>query len=161
TQRSDLCASCHTIVLPIYDANGNPVMEGGVPKTDFEQTTYLEWVNSAFSKAPAKQCQDCHMPGTFRGAKMEFKVANIEDTTFPRFRSTDGSTTLPADEIDVQSRTDYPRHLLNGINLFALEMFDQFRTDLGLYQFDSWLPVSIATKVNSQKIAVEGGVNLA
>jgi hypothetical protein len=40
--QAKLCASCHTIVLPVYDASGNQVMEGGVPKTDFEQTTYFE-----------------------------------------------------------------------------------------------------------------------
>ena len=34
-----LCASCHTIVLPVYDAKGNQVIENGVPKTDFEQST--------------------------------------------------------------------------------------------------------------------------
>ncbi len=48
--QAKLCASCHTIVLPIYDANGNQVIDNGVPKTDFEQTTYFEWLNSSFTK---------------------------------------------------------------------------------------------------------------
>src|SRR5262249_4596912 len=43
-EKSELCASCHTIVLPAYDAAGNQVPDDhGNPKTDFEQTTYLEW----------------------------------------------------------------------------------------------------------------------
>ena len=46
--QAELCASCHTIVLPVYDARGNQVMEMA-PKTDFEQTTYFEWLNSSFA----------------------------------------------------------------------------------------------------------------
>ena len=36
---SRLCGSCHTIYLPIFDADGNQV------GSDFEQSTYLEWVD--------------------------------------------------------------------------------------------------------------------
>jgi hypothetical protein len=161
TERANLCESCHTIVLPIYDDHGNPVMEGGVPKTDFEQTTYFEWLNSSFSRG--EPCQSCHMPDNYKGAKLAFKVANIEDSTFPRFPeigdpNVDGSTTLPASNLILQTRTDYRRHQLLGINLFALEMFDQFRTDLGLYQFDSWLPLDLAPEVSEQRNAVESAI---
>jgi hypothetical protein len=143
-----LCASCHTIVLPVYDAKGNQV------KTDFEQTTYLEWQNSSFVNQP---CQSCHMPDNFKGAKLEFQVANIEDSTFPRIPETGQQTSLPADQLILQSRTSYARHQLLGINLFALEMFDQFRTDLGLYQQDGFLPPDPSI-VFGQKNAVEGAV---
>jgi len=149
-----LCASCHTIVLPVYDAKGNQVIENGVPKTDFEQTTYLEWQNSSFVNQP---CQSCHMPDNFKGAKLEFQVANIEDSTFPRIPETGQQTSLPADQLILQSRTSYSRHQLLGINLFALEMFDQFRTDLGLYQQDGLLPPDPSI-VSGQKNAVEGAV---
>ena len=163
TTRANLCESCHTIVLPIYDANGNPVMEGGVPKTDFEQTTYFEWLNSSFVNQP---CQECHMPDNYKGAKLAFKVANIEDSTFPRFPeigdpAIDGSTTLPASNLIVQTRTEYPRHQLLGVNVFALDMFDQFRTQLGMYMFDSWLPLDLAPEVSEQRNAVDSAVTQA
>src|SRR5262249_23141452 len=161
-EKSELCASCHTIVLPVYDAAGNQVPdEHGNPKTDFEQTTYLEWLNSSFSKAPAKQCQDCHMPDNFKGTKLEFQIANIEDSTFPRIPIEGPQTTVPDDQLILQTRTQYARHLLNGINLFALEMFDQFRTDLGLYKENGLVPGDVRSKISSQKNAVDAAVALA
>jgi cytochrome c553 len=153
--QAKLCASCHTIVLPVYDAKGKQVIEHGVPKTEFEQTTYLEWLNSSFVNQP---CQDCHMPDNFKGAKLEFQVANIQDSTFPRIPEIGIQTSLPADQLILQSRTFYARHQLLGINLFALEMFDQFRTDLGLYKEDGFLPSDLASTVLGQKNAVEGAV---
>jgi hypothetical protein len=138
TQQAKLCASCHTIVLPVYDANGNQVMEGGVPKTDFEQTTYFEWLNSSF--AANQPCQTCHMPDNFKGVKLSFKIANIEDSSFPRIPIEGPITTWPSDELILETRTDYRRHQLAGVNLFAMEMFDQFRADLGLYSQDLLLP---------------------
>jgi hypothetical protein len=154
-QKAKLCASCHTIVLPIYDANGNQVMEGGLPKADFEQTTYLEWLNSSYSSKP---CQDCHMPDNFKGTKLEFEIANIEDSTFPRVPETGEVTTLPANQLILQKRKTFARHHLNGINLFALEMFDQFRADLGLYKQDDLLPPELRSTLFAQKNAVESGV---
>ena len=153
-----LCASCHTIVLPVYDAKGNQVIEDGAPKTDFEQTTYLEWQNSSFVSQP---CQNCHMPDNFKGAKLEFQVANIEDSTFPRVPEIGLQTSLPFDQLILQNRTSYSRHQLLGINLFALEMFDQFRTDLGLYAQDGLLPPDLQDKVFGQKNAVDGAVTQA
>jgi hypothetical protein len=154
--RSNVCESCHTIVLPVYDANGNQV------NTDFEQTTYFEWLNSSFapSGSSPQSCQDCHMRGTYKGVPMQFKIASIEDDGFPRYPTEGskaypvGSTTLPANQITVEVRNPYPRHTLLGINLFALEMFDQFRTDLGLYAVDGWLPVDASQKASSQHLAV-------
>jgi hypothetical protein len=155
TQKADLCESCHTIQLPVYDAKGNQVSEQGVPKTEFEQTTYFEWLNSSLANQP---CQDCHMPDNFKGAELEFQVANIEDSTFPRIPEIGIQTSLPADQLILQNRTFYARHQLLGINLFALEMFDQFRTDLGLYQEDGLLPPGLQSQVFAQKNAVEGAV---
>src|SRR5260370_12941535 len=147
-----LGASCHPIVLTVYGAKGNQV------KTDFEQTTYLEWQNSSFLNQP---CQDCHMPDTFKGTKLEFQIANIEDSDFPVVPETGTQTSLPLDQLILQTRTFYARHFLNGINLFALEMFDQFRTDLGLYKVDGLLPAALQGTVNAQKNAVDSGVILA
>ena len=76
---SKVCASCHTIVLPVFDANGNQVT------TAFEQTTYLEWLNSSFA-SQNQTCQNCHMPDNFKGEKLAFQIANIEDSTFPGYQ---------------------------------------------------------------------------
>src|SRR5215469_16395631 len=110
--RSNLCESCHTILLPIYDANGNQVMEGGSPKFDYEQTTYFEWENSSFAPGGSspQTCQDCHMRGTYQGVPLQFKIASIEDQGFPRYPTEGtsaypvGSTTLPASMITVDER---------------------------------------------------------
>lgn len=56
---SDLCGSCHKVLLPIFDNAGRRIGAG------YEQATYLEWLNSDSGRTggPAFQtCQDCHMP---------------------------------------------------------------------------------------------------
>ena len=53
-QRSELCATCHTLFTPAMDAAGEVI--GEFP----EQVPYLEWQNSAY--AESRSCQDCHMP---------------------------------------------------------------------------------------------------
>lgn len=139
---STLCGSCHTIDLPVFRANGEPVMEvvGGKyqQRTFFEQATFLEWKNSNFADngSTPKSCQNCHMPDTFTRAGKEtqplaYKIANIEDDTFPAV-----DHRAPNNEITLQQRRGYRRHTLLGINVFALEMFKQFRTELGLYTPD-------------------------
>jgi hypothetical protein len=155
-EQANLCASCHTIQLPVYKVDGDPVMENGQPKTVYEQATYLEWLNSGF--AAATPCQTCHMPGSYQGTPLTFKIANIEDSTFPRVPQTGPSTRLPDADITLQERTPYRRHQLLGINVFALEMFDQFVQDLGLFGVDPNLPFSLQPIVLSQQTAAEGAV---
>lgn len=46
--RSELCASCHTVIVP------------GPAGDIVEQATYLEWRSSSF--ATTKECQACHVP---------------------------------------------------------------------------------------------------
>jgi hypothetical protein len=146
-----LCASCHTIVLPVYDNKGNQI------KTEFEQTTYFEWLNSSFASGN-QTCQNCHMPDNFKGTKLQYQIANIEDSTFPVVPATGKPTSLPANQLILQERTFYARHQLSGINLFALEMFDQFRTDLGLYATDGLLPDPLRGTYNGQQNAVDGAL---
>lgn len=156
-----ICASCHTIELPVFDRKGRQVLDkDGKPKTEFEQTTTFEWFNSDFFRPPNPivSCQKCHMPANYRGTDLEFKIANIEDNTFPRVPETGPSTRLPDEELTMQERTSFRRHQLNGINLFVLEMFDQFRKDLGLFKVDPNLPGSIRDQISSQKTAVAEGV---
>lgn len=154
-QQANLCASCHTIVLPVYDANGKQVLENGEPKIEYEQTTFFEWLNSGFITVP---CQNCHMPDSYRGTKLQFKIANIEDSSFPPVPRIGPSTRLPDADLILEERTPYRRHTLLGINVFALEMFDQFRTELGLFKEDPNLPTPLAGKISSQRTAVAEAV---
>ncbi len=127
---SKICASCHTIYLPIYDADGNQV------GSDFEQTTYLEWQNSAYQDefgggSDPKTCQDCHMPNEYEGEALAFRIANIQDQTYPEA----DNRALEA-EVTVPIREDFARHTLLGINIFGLEMFNQFDDVLGVRKTD-------------------------
>lgn len=151
---SAMCGSCHTIMLPIFDSQGNPVMENGQPKLSDEQTTYLEWLNSSFN--PDQTCQNCHMPVKYDNVDLAFKIANIEDDTFPsiEFRA-------PDPDITMQVRQPYARHTLSGINLFVLEMFGQFRRDLGLYAQDPNLPAAAAEVISSQQTAIDSALAVA
>jgi hypothetical protein len=157
-QQANLCASCHTILLPVFDADGKQVIEDGEPKFEYEQTTFFEWLNSGFITIP---CQQCHMPDSYQGNPLQFKIANIEDSTFPAVPDSGPSTRLPDADLILEARTPYRRHQLLGINLFALEMFDQFRAELGLFKFDPNLPGSLAQQIFSQKTAVAEAVTQA
>lgn len=53
-QKSELCATCHTLYTPYLDAAGQ--IAGEFP----EQTPYLEWLNSDYRET--NSCQSCHMP---------------------------------------------------------------------------------------------------
>ena len=76
------------------------------------------------------------MPKTFthdgqESGPLTYKIANIEDKSFPAV-----DHRAPDNELNLQARNGYSRHTLLGINVFALEMFRQFRTELGLYTPD-------------------------
>ena len=53
-QKSELCATCHTLYTKALGPEGDVV--GELP----EQVPYLEWLHSDFRDK--KSCQDCHMP---------------------------------------------------------------------------------------------------
>ena len=53
-QKSELCATCHTLYTKALGPEGDVV--GELP----EQVPYLEWSHSDFREE--KSCQDCHMP---------------------------------------------------------------------------------------------------
>ena len=159
-QSSLLCSSCHTIFLPVYDKNGNQrTDEHGAPKQSHEQTTFLEWVNSNFADngSTPRSCQDCHMPQQYNQQPLTFNIANIEDNTFPTelFRA-------PDDQIQLTKRGAFSRHTLLGINLFALEMFGEYRSELGLYASNPLLPGFAAKDTySSQYTALNSAVELA
>jgi hypothetical protein len=57
TNSAAFCATCHNLITPFVDANGQ--LAGEFP----EQMPFTEWQNSAFGAgAGAVSCQACHMP---------------------------------------------------------------------------------------------------
>lgn len=149
-KQSRLCASCHTVYLPVYDSSGAQV------GNFFEQATYLEWLNSSYQDelppagATPRSCQSCHMPTRYpdnaSGGELAFQIANIQDQTYP-----EADNRAPLADITVPRRTGFARHTLLGINQFALEMFLQFDDILGVRKTDymtgssNGLPFAIAT----------------
>ncbi|GIW05787.1 MAG: hypothetical protein KatS3mg060_0592 [Dehalococcoidia bacterium] len=132
---SALCGSCHTVILPKVPTGyqGDPTTDPTI-EYEVEQATYLEWRNSAYQNEiepiepkTAQTCQGCHMPQTFDGKTLRFKIANIEEPDYP---PTDNRA--PDDEIRLSPREPFSRHTLVGINLFVMQMFQQFRGLLGI-----------------------------
>jgi hypothetical protein len=124
---ADLCGSCHNILLPIVSN------QGALLDFSYEQTTHLEWQNSDYApgRPLARSCQGCHMPETFHGKPLKFKIANIESNALPPVQNR-----LPDDEIMVRTRDRYARHSLHGLNVFLNEMFQEFPLILGIRQVD-------------------------
>jgi hypothetical protein len=146
---SKLCASCHTVVLPVLDVGKkyspeefSKLAENPPPESSaHEQATYLEWQNSSYTTesappGPLKQsCQDCHMPRTYNGKPLKFKIANIEDDTFPIVDHRAAN-----DQLHMDVRDRFSRHALHGINIFMLEMFRQNPVQLGISPKDNLFP---------------------
>jgi len=137
---SRMCGSCHTIDLPVLDSS--------IPgQKSIEQATYLEWLNSGYQTefgvptSNAKSCQDCHMPDNYHSenkakpidyVKIKDKMAIIEDESYPK-----AEFPAPADKITVRVRKEgFRRHELLGLNVFLLQMFDQFNDVLGVRKTD-------------------------
>jgi hypothetical protein len=121
---SRICASCHTVFLPVLDERGQVI------DAKYEQATFLEWLNSSFRDdgLTPQSCQDCHMLGGFgREPALTVKIANIQDQDFPPT-----SFLAPLPNITVEPREGYRRHTLLGINVFGMEMFRQFPDLLGV-----------------------------
>lgn len=100
--KSELCATCHTLFTPYIDNQGN--IAGMFP----EQTPYLEWKNSIY---PAQdiQCQDCHMPVINEG---------IDIATIP-----------PGHQV---LRSPFWRHKFVGGNVYMLGLLKENINTLGL-----------------------------
>lgn len=169
---SELCGSCHTVFTPSLDvgkaytrAQFDEMAKSG--KGVFhEQTTYLEWLNSAYSgQVPGstgreRSCQDCHMPNTYGAKPLAFRIASIEDETFPFV-----DERLPPKELhmavrgrDPASGDRYSRHSLHGINVFAGAFFEQFPWLLGVGRGDPMTGLAngpVSTRSVAQMAATE------
>jgi len=145
TQNARICGTCHTIHLPVLDAIDEPAKKAQAEecqseKFSYEQATYLEWVNSAFQNVindPSRfvggvqTCQDCHMSGALNGITIETKIAAVEDTQYPN-----ADHLAPLDELNVPIRSNYARHQFQGLNVYLLELFNQFSDPLGVRTCD-------------------------
>jgi hypothetical protein len=157
---SALCGSCHTVILPVFDSRGQPVLDrNGKPKEFHEQMTYPEWQNSVYQneREPIKReavrtCQDCHMQKKFLGQPLVFRAANIEDINYPYtdYRAADK-------DITVRVRDQYSRHTLLGINQFGLMMFEQFPDLLGIrtadYMYGEAVPGLLTAQASGYDLA--------
>lgn len=120
------CGSCHTVFLPVMDNQGRIIDE------KYEQSTLLEWAFSDFGDTGPNtlQCQECHMAAQhpdLPGTDLAFKIANIQDEEYP-----ESFNEAPEADRTLEVRDGYRRHNLNGINVFALEMFRLFPDILGV-----------------------------
>ena len=140
---SEVCGTCHTVHLPVL--RGKETV-GRV----YEQLTYPEWAFSAYrtgvdvdgkplpggAGASAQSCQDCHMPSkNADGTVSRSKIASIQEVSnFP-----EAEFTKPADALDLPVREGYSRHTLVGLNVFLIEMAQQFPEVLGIRTEDPML----------------------
>lgn len=156
-QSSQMCGTCHVVNLPIIDepyedgeatdelvaAEHNPLFKQY--HHHVEQATYLEWLNSEFENEfnpdnpQAKTCQDCHMSKDYHSddldlhlEQIETRIAAIQDDTYP-----DAENLVELNELQVRLRKEkYARHNFKGLNMFLLEMFNQFDDVLGVRKND-------------------------
>jgi hypothetical protein len=141
---SALCGSCHTVILPQVPGpfrGSDPTQDRSIG-FEHEQTTYLEWRNSIYqderepiNQALAQSCQSCHMPRAYQGRDLAFRIANIQDQTYPPV-----DNLASEEEIGLIDRVPYARHVLVGLNLFVMQMFQQFSSLLGVEGRDGRLP---------------------
>ncbi len=127
---SEMCGSCHDILLPIFDNSGHLISAG------YEQSTHLEWQNSDSGRPGPnfRSCQDCHMPTQYKGNDLHFKIANNENPdNFPPT-----TNRLSDKRLKLTERTRYSRHSLHGLNGFLNQFFQQFPLILGFQQVD-WM----------------------
>jgi hypothetical protein len=124
---SDMCGSCHNILLPIFDNDG--VKQGA----SYEQSTHLEWTNSVYGQdgPESRGCNSCHMSTHYKGTKLHTKIANIESNN-----SAPTTERLPDAAITLTERSEFARHQLHGLNVFLNQMFQQFPLVLGIRQID-------------------------
>ena len=155
---SALCGSCHTVILPVFDKQGRQVKDKtGKPQEFHEQMTYPEWQNSVyqnerepFDRAQARTCQDCHMTTKLGDLNLAFRIANIEDDTYP---FTDGRAANK--DIRLQLRDKYARHTLVALNQFGQMMFQQFPEILGIRTSDYMFSDGVLGLVTAQRSSTE------
>lgn len=130
---SALCGSCHTVITPVVTEHQTANKEY---RTAYEQSTFVEWLNSSFSGRTGTQgqsCQDCHMPSRLPDDPVDGTakplteiIANVETAWLPPL-----DNRAPDTAITPEPKKDFRRHTLLGLNLYANMMFQQFPNLLG------------------------------
>ncbi len=142
---SEMCGTCHTVFLPVFDDTG------ALAGTAYEQTTYLEWLLSDFSQpGTAQSCQECHMQSRY-GDQHPLKtgIANVQDTRYPK-----ADFLMPAADVDNPERP-YNRHQLYGLNAFLNAFVQQFPLILG-YRQQSYMNGNVrAPLLNGRETVLE------
>ncbi|HRX98117.1 MAG TPA: T9SS type A sorting domain-containing protein [Bacteroidales bacterium] len=112
-EESQLCGSCHTLLTPTIDYEGN------ITGTYFpEQAIYHEWLNSNF-KENNITCQKCHMP-------------HIDDLV--------QISSMPP---WLDGRTPFAKHHLAGANVFMLKLLKENMEVLGITATEQQLDSTI------------------
>jgi hypothetical protein len=139
---SELCGTCHTVHLPVLN-------DGAVIGYTYEQTTYPEWLFSAYRTGTspngdlplgagdrAASCLDCHMINKDPdGEPFVDKIASIQEySNFP-----EAEYNLGPKDIDVKEREGFARHTLVGLNVFLTKMAQQFPDVFGIPTMDPML----------------------
>jgi hypothetical protein len=150
---SEMCGTCHTVFLPVFDDAGK------LAGTAFEQTTYLEWLLSQGGQGgqggqgnqrnQGKTCQDCHMPHDYQGKSLQTGVANVQGTAYP-----EADFLLPGKDVDLPKRP-YNRHKLYGLNVFLNAYAQQYPLLLGIRQQDYMNPNVTAPLLTGLSSALE------
>lgn len=114
--KSELCASCHTLITETVDLSGN--FTGG----EFvEQATYHEWLNSRYADDQDDiSCQSCHVP------RLNENVIIAANYSF------------------LGPRRPFGLHHMVGGNAFMLQLMKANRTILGLSADDEAFDSTIA-----------------
>lgn len=113
-QKSEVCASCHTLITQTLGLDGVPNGSEFV-----EQATYHEWVNSNYNTddESAMECQTCHM-------------TRIDD-----------EVTIASGVFFLPPRSPFFKHDIVGGNSFMLQMMQEHRDTLdiraSIAQYDS------------------------
>jgi hypothetical protein len=153
---SQLCGTCHTVNLPSVDKlhdghHAADLVEAQANRIfkkfhhHVEQATYLEWLNSEFENEfhpenpLAKSCQDCHMSKGYHDEasglaiqQLQSRIAAIQDESYP-----EAENIAPISDLTVRYRKEgYSRHNFKGLNVFLIEMFNQFDEILGVRRVD-------------------------
>jgi hypothetical protein len=139
---SELCGSCHTVHLPVLH-------QGKTLGYIYEQTTYPEWLFSAYRTGTSpmgplpfgagdrsQSCEGCHMPSMGPdGRPSVSKIASIQEhTNFPQ-----AEHALGAEDIDLARRSGFAEHQLAGLNVFLVNMAQQFPDIFGIATTDPML----------------------
>jgi hypothetical protein len=84
------------------------------------------------------------MPRNYQGRDLAFRIANNEDGLYPPV-----DNRAPDDEITGAIRDPFSRHTLVGINLFVMQMFEQFTSVLGVQAVDRLAPQDTALNLRT------------